>query len=50
MTYWIVDAPALDPAAVDEALEGLVPGIGDDLGLPPELDIPAPDLDLEPNQ
>ena len=38
VTYWIVDAPALDPAAVERALEGLpMPDAGSDLGRRPSL-------------
>ena len=43
VTYWISDAPTLDPAAVEEQLDALpMPG-GDDLGLPP------PELNLDLN-
>jgi TRAP-type mannitol/chloroaromatic compound transport system permease large subunit len=48
VTYWISDAPELDPAAVERALEGLQMPEPGDLGLP-DLGAP-PDLNLDPAQ
>ena len=43
VTYWITDAPMLDPAAVEQQLEGLgMPDAGD-------TELPAPELDLDLN-
>jgi tripartite ATP-independent transporter DctM subunit len=40
VTYWISDAPTLDPAAVEQQLEGLgLPDAGTDIAPPPELDL-----------
>ncbi len=43
VTYWITDQPTLDPAAVEQQLEGL--GIPDTGGT----ELPAPELDLDLN-
>jgi tripartite ATP-independent transporter DctM subunit len=50
VTYWISDAPEVDPAAVERALEDLqIPEPGGELGMP-DLGLPPPDLDLDPSQ
>jgi hypothetical protein len=50
VTYWITDAPTLDPEALERALEDIpMPDFGDDLG-PPELDLAPPDLNIAPQQ
>ena len=50
VTYWISDAPTLDPAAVEQQLEGLgLPDAGTDIGPPPELDS-GPELTRMPRK